>query len=530
MKSLGLHRGACVLLLVTFVTICAFATDDEKASPVLINYQGLLQDPAGNALQGTYDMVFRLFTQETGGPYDWQEVHAVGDAITTDAQGVFAVVLNSTGAASGDLATLLKDSGTVWLEIEVQGETLAPRQRITASAYALSSPWSGLTGIPADFSDGTDDIAGPGIGLDQSGVLLNLETSYQLPQTVANGQIPKWNSTSSQWEAAEDNTGQTYTAGNGLILSGTQFNISYAGNGVANTVSRSDHHHLGDTWTGNSPLSAINTSTTTGTTAIHAKTSADAVNSGIKGETESNTDGAAGVVGLASGNGATYGVYGEATSNSPGSRGVVGIASGGGFGGCGVYGESQCVNGYGVRGRALDSNGFGVYSEGNAKVDQSIEIGGNYTYSSFKTGYISVAPAAFTTDNDSRPFTNFGNSFVWTGGLTPYVFEDSYAGVQLPHGVRVTNLKLCFENIEDVYGITLALIRTDMTGFSTELGSITGNSNIGQFHIYCVDTDVAAFNATVDNSTYIYFLRFTTSSYASIVGAFIEYEFDTLAR
>ncbi|MEW6434980.1 MAG: hypothetical protein AB1730_26065 [Myxococcota bacterium] len=44
---------------------------------------------------------------------------------------------------------------------------------------------------------------------------------------------------------AADVSGTTYVAGQGLLLNGATFSANFAGNGVATTVARSDHHHDG---------------------------------------------------------------------------------------------------------------------------------------------------------------------------------------------------------------------------------------------------------------------------------------------
>jgi hypothetical protein len=49
-------------------------------------------------------------------------------------------------------------------------------------------------------------------------------------------------------DGLDDNT--TYTAGDGLTLSGGEFSVSFAGSGSATSVAHSDHNHLGQTWIG----------------------------------------------------------------------------------------------------------------------------------------------------------------------------------------------------------------------------------------------------------------------------------------
>lgn len=59
-------------------------------------------------------------------------------------------------------------------------------------------------------------------------IALSLRASYQLPQACTLGQVPKWNSNTSTWECAVDNTA-TYTAGPGLALSDGQFSLADQG-------------------------------------------------------------------------------------------------------------------------------------------------------------------------------------------------------------------------------------------------------------------------------------------------------------
>jgi hypothetical protein len=60
-------------------------------------------------------------------------------------------------------------------------------------------------------------------------------------------QVLKWNGTT--WAPAID-ANTTYTAGTGLILTGTQFGVNFSGSGSATAVSRSDHNHFNAFWSG----------------------------------------------------------------------------------------------------------------------------------------------------------------------------------------------------------------------------------------------------------------------------------------
>jgi hypothetical protein len=83
-----------------------------------------------------------------------------------------------------------------------------------------------LSGVPAGFADGVDNDTTytAGTGLTLSGGQFSLDVPYRLPQSCANGQVPKWWN-GLLWACATDND-TTYTAGTGLYLNATQFNLS----------------------------------------------------------------------------------------------------------------------------------------------------------------------------------------------------------------------------------------------------------------------------------------------------------------
>ena len=55
-------------------------------------------------------------------------------------------------------------------------------------------------------------------------VTIGLDPKYTLPQSCSNGQVAKWNSTTSTWACAADND-TTYTAGTGLDLGSNEFSV-----------------------------------------------------------------------------------------------------------------------------------------------------------------------------------------------------------------------------------------------------------------------------------------------------------------
>jgi len=140
-----------------------------------LTYQGYLTDGSQPA-EGAYDFQFDLYDADTGGIL-------VGRVIFEDVtvtNGYFTVLLDfGEGIFNGEAR---------WLEIGVRPGAesgaytlLEPRQALSAAPYAVyapqagtatyaeTSPWGGLSGMPAGFADGVDDdtLYTAGIGLYQ---------------------------------------------------------------------------------------------------------------------------------------------------------------------------------------------------------------------------------------------------------------------------------------------------------------------------------------------------------------------------
>jgi len=126
-------------------------------------YQGQLKS-GGESVTDTCSMAFRLYDQASAGSQ-------VGSAITHTvpiSDGLFTANLDFGAVFSGDAR---------WLGIQVKcpgdgGYADLGRQELTATPYAfhaLGAPWSGLSGVPAGFADGIDDdttyTAGEGLAL-----------------------------------------------------------------------------------------------------------------------------------------------------------------------------------------------------------------------------------------------------------------------------------------------------------------------------------------------------------------------------
>ncbi|MCC6559793.1 MAG: hypothetical protein IT478_00435, partial [Xanthomonadales bacterium] len=226
------------LLALALAATLPFAT--AQADP--FTFQGFLEQ-AGTPLNGSANLAFKLYDADTAGSQ-------IGSTLSANAwpvaAGVFSIDLDFTG--------VVFTGAPRWLQVEVNGTPLAGRIAVQPAPLAASA--NALRGFNV------------------------------LGSTPSSGQVLKWNGTA--WAPAAESGGGTYSAGNGLSLSGTVFSVNYAGSGAANTASRSDHDHYGDAWSGNSAFNALqvfNQNPGVGTGAIAAfNSSPDSESKGLFGQ------------------------------------------------------------------------------------------------------------------------------------------------------------------------------------------------------------------------------------------------------
>lgn len=116
------------LFLVTVVGAFMMAANLCWAGiPHLIHYQGMLTDDAGEPLNESLDLTFRIYDDSTGGTLKWSETQ-YGISVTN---GLFNVNLGDSVAID------LPFDQDYWLEIEVGVYgSLSPRTRLTSVGYA----------------------------------------------------------------------------------------------------------------------------------------------------------------------------------------------------------------------------------------------------------------------------------------------------------------------------------------------------------------------------------------------------------
>ena len=171
---------AVVLALTAGLGLAAGAglpTPDAGPLGTDFTYQGRLTDTSGRPIAGPCDFSFSLWDNPAMGSQVGATVNLPGVSLQA---GLFTVSLNFGAVFDGT---------ALWLEVAVQcaGDpgytTLTPRQGLTATPnalYAVASPWSGLTGVPAGFDDNVDNdtLYSAGTGLLLTGTQFSADADF----------------------------------------------------------------------------------------------------------------------------------------------------------------------------------------------------------------------------------------------------------------------------------------------------------------------------------------------------------------
>lgn len=328
------RRAGFRMMLLSAVLAAVAVTNADAQTPLgtVFTYQGQLK-LLGSAVNDTADFEFSLYDGPGMAAALVAGPAAVDGVMLTD--GLFTVELDFGAAAfAGDER---------WLAISVRSPagmglftTLAPRQRVSATPYALhalKAPWAGLTGVPAGFADGTDDAGG--LTLPYAGSTASAGPAFSIGNTGAgNGGLFTAAGSAAALEAVTSGSlaMKAEAPGTGVALLGIGTVLGSAGSSAA------------------------------GTAGVHGEaTNAAGVTYGVQGDTSSSTDGAVGVRGHAqAGAGETYGVQGISESASDNASGVYGKASAASGQTIGVWGQSSSAenNASGVFGEALAGTGI----------------------------------------------------------------------------------------------------------------------------------------------------------------------------
>ena len=124
--------------MITILIIALMVTGaliQAELVPHTINYQGWLTDnsPQQQPVDGTTNMQFSIYDTEIAGNQLWQE----NWPLVYVSKGIFNVMLGNNG---NPIPASVFNSGTArYLEVQINGLALSPRQQISAAAYAHKS-------------------------------------------------------------------------------------------------------------------------------------------------------------------------------------------------------------------------------------------------------------------------------------------------------------------------------------------------------------------------------------------------------
>jgi len=124
--------GLCVLV------VCAGAAGAQV--PELINYQARLEIDGQFATTTGVEVVFRLYDMSSSGTLLYDETQTV-DVV----EGVYATDIGASNGVPGSLSAAIVGNTQVWLETDVDGQTLSPRERLVTVPYAMMAG-TALTG------------------------------------------------------------------------------------------------------------------------------------------------------------------------------------------------------------------------------------------------------------------------------------------------------------------------------------------------------------------------------------------------
>jgi len=120
-------KKACIIIILLIAALVVSGACMATV-PTKMSYQGKLTTGSGGPTpDGTYNMVFQLYSQQTGGTALWTETQSVDTK-----GGVFSVLLGSVTPLTSSAF-----QGTTWLSAEVNGSPITPRMQIVSAGYAM---------------------------------------------------------------------------------------------------------------------------------------------------------------------------------------------------------------------------------------------------------------------------------------------------------------------------------------------------------------------------------------------------------
>jgi hypothetical protein len=187
---------------------CILASVLTAQEPQMFRYQGRILD--NDALvSGNLDFSFKLYDTPTGGSSLYEDTSTI-----TVVDGLYSTMIGDDTTSGGDLGDALNNPA-VYLEIEVGGETLTPRERIVSVPYAMNGLPSGSVVLSASnpnaaleakgYSLVNSDVNSPEdwiVALEDELVIPFSSSSYQTEMVTFGAYVGFYNEGSSSTEGS----------------------------------------------------------------------------------------------------------------------------------------------------------------------------------------------------------------------------------------------------------------------------------------------------------------------------------------
>ena len=128
--SVAIKRLGRLLFFSLTSVLCSLSSVPSAYAevPVKFTYQGNLRQ-SGFLVNGQRPMMFRIYSSSANGTLLWETSAPIDVTVST---GVFRVTLEPTTITDWQ-------SGSMWLELQIETYLMSPREELTSSPYAINS-------------------------------------------------------------------------------------------------------------------------------------------------------------------------------------------------------------------------------------------------------------------------------------------------------------------------------------------------------------------------------------------------------
>ena len=230
MHNLPFARNTRVFALILFTVVLYFPINTQAQVPTLINFQAQLDESATGPASAT----FAIYNASEGGAKLWQETYS-----TLDIDNGYLTVL--LGSITPFPPALFANSGSRYIELIINGETLTPRFQLTSVSYAMRAEVADqlLTPVVSSINGTENEItldAGDNIEINQSGQ--SIQISAILPDTLG-GSSFSLNELTDDVTLAGGNNIEVVQSGQTITINSNQpgeeggINVINPGNGIS---------------------------------------------------------------------------------------------------------------------------------------------------------------------------------------------------------------------------------------------------------------------------------------------------------